>query len=172
MNKSVLHFGNILLALCALSLAACGYHLRGQSDLSFHTLYMQKSSSPAIASNLRRLLKFNGIKVVDVPEQAEMQLELMNEASTQDILSLSGGGTVSEYAVRYSVTFRTRPSTSELWGPPQTISQQRSYSYDNSLLLAKTGEAERLVEDMHAEAAREIMRRLSAQNPGKPSAEN
>ncbi len=163
---------HLLLAASILLLTACGYHLRGQSDLSFHTLYLQNGNSTAIARNLRRLLKANDITVVDNPDLAEMQLELMNEGSTQQIISLSGGGKVSEYSVQYHITFRTRPTSTDLWGAPQTIDQQREYTYDNSLLLAKVGEAERLNLDMRADSAREIMRRLSAQNPGKPSAAN
>ena len=167
-----LPFFRLLLAFSLLTLGGCGYHLRGQADLSFHSLYMKKSGASSVARDLGRLLKFNGVKVVDIPEQAEMQLELMSEGSTQQILSLSGGGTVSEYLLHYHVTFRTRPAASELWGPAQTIEQQREYTYDNALILAKEAEAEQLNNDMRAESAREIMRRLSNQNPGKPDAAN
>ena len=79
---------------------------------------------------------------------------------------------MSEYELLYRVTFRTRTAASDPWGAPQTVEQRRDYSYDNTLLLAKEGEEARLNSDMRADATREIMRRLSAQKPGKPSAAN
>lgn len=161
---------NALLAICLLALTACGFHLRGLADLSFHSLYIQKSGAPGLVPGLQRSLRSNGITVVEVPEQAEMQLELMSESADKRILSLSGGGKVSEYELLYRVTFRTRIASSDSWGAPQTVEQRRDYSYDDSLMLAKESEEARLNSDMRADATREIMRRLSAQKPGKPSA--
>jgi LPS-assembly lipoprotein len=155
--------------LCVL--AACGFHMRGQADLSFHTLYINGASAPTIAADLKRTLKSNGIKIVPLPEQAEMQLELMGEGIEKRILSLSGGGKVREYELLYRANFRTRATGSETWGPTQTVDSRRDYSYDDALLLAKEGEETRLNNDMRADATREIMRRLSAQKfSGKPSA--
>jgi LPS-assembly lipoprotein len=172
MQFSVLYFRNTLLMLCALSLAACGFHLRGVSDLAFHSLYIQKSGAPGLAAGLTRSLKFNGISVVNAPELAELQLDLLSEAYEKRILSLSGGGKVSEYELLYHVTFRTRTAGTDPWGPPQTIEQRRDYSFDNTLLLAKEGEEARLNNDMRNDAIREIIRRLSAQKPRQPSAAN
>jgi LPS-assembly lipoprotein len=170
MKQSALKLSNFLLALSFLSLAACGFHLRGMADLSFQSLYILKSGAPAIAADLKRTLTTNGVKVVSTPEQADLQLDLMGEASEKRILSLSGGGRVREYELIYSVTFRTRSSVDEPWGAPQTVEQRRDYSYDDTLLLAKEGEEARLNSDMRADATREIMRRLSAQKPGKRTA--
>lgn len=170
MRNSALYFGNLMLALAVLALSACGFHLRGQADLSFQTLYIQKSGAPSIAADLKRSLSTNGVKVVNNPEQADMHLDLMNENTEKRILSLSGGGKVREYELLYRVTFRTRIASSEPWGAPQTVEQRRDYSYDDTLLLAKEGEEARLNNDMRADATREIMRRLSALKPGKPSA--
>ena len=172
MKYSVLHFRNLLLMLCALALAACGFHLRGASDLAFKTLYIQKGGAPALAAELTRSLKFNGITVVIVPEQAELQLDLMSETYQKRILSLSGGGKVSEYELIYNIIFRTRTSATDPWGAPQTVEQRRDYSYDNTLLLAKEGEEARLNSDMRTDATREIIRRLSVLKPGQPSAAN
>lgn len=165
--------GHALLAVFLLAMSACGFHLRGQADLSFQTLYIQKSGAPGVAADLIRSLKSNGITVVNSPVQAEMLLELMSEATEKRILSLSGGGKVREYELLYRVNFRTREAGSELWGPMQTVEGRRDYSYDDAQLLAKEGEEARLNSDMRADAVREILRRLSAQKvSAKPGAAN
>jgi LPS-assembly lipoprotein len=85
---------------------------------------------------------------------------------------LSGGGKVREYELIYYVTIRLRNASSELWGQPQVIEQRRDYSYDDTQLLAKEGEEARLYSDMRSDASREILRRLTAINTGKPKPAN
>lgn len=156
------HFRHLLLALCAIALTACGFHLRGLTELSFRTLYIQQNGTFAIAKELRRSLASSGVQVVASPESAEMHLELMGEISEKRILSLSGGGKVREYELVYRVDLRMRDAASALWGAPQPVEVRRDFSYDDTQLLAKEGEEARLYSDMRADAVREIMRRLSA----------
>jgi outer membrane lipopolysaccharide assembly protein LptE/RlpB len=47
METNQIHLRNVLLLLCALALAACGFHLRGMTQMSFKTLYIQKSGCNA-----------------------------------------------------------------------------------------------------------------------------
>lgn len=171
--NSHIAFRNLLLAFSLLSLAACGFQLRGMTEMGFKKLYLQKNSSSAqLAKDLRRSLVSSGVEVVSTPEEAEMLLELMGETTEKDILSLSGGGKVREYELIYRVTIRLREASSELWGMPQVIEQRRDYSYDDTQLLAKEGEEARLYSDMRSDTSREILRRLSAINTSKPKAAN
>jgi LPS-assembly lipoprotein len=165
-------YRNLLLGFCLLALAACGFQLRGMTEMGFTKLYLQKSNSSALAKELRRSLTSSGVEVVATPEEAEMLLELSGETTEKNILSLSGGGKVREYELIYRVTIRLREASSELWGTPQLIEQRRDYSYDDTQLLAKEGEEARLYSDMRSDSAREILRRLNAINTGKPKAAN
>ena len=154
----------ILLLALLLALTACGFQLRGTADLAFKNLYMQ-GSKLTINKNLTRSLKVNGVTVVDNPEKAELFLEMLSEQREQKILSLSGGGKVREFEIIYRVSFRLRSPSSEIWGPVQTVENRRDFSYDDSQLLAKEAEEERLLEDMRNAATREIMRLLVVQKP-------
>jgi LPS-assembly lipoprotein len=154
----------ILLLALLLALTACGFQLRGTADLAFKNLYMQ-GSKLTINKNLTRSLKVNGVTVVDNPEKAELFLEMLSEQREQKILSLSGGGKVREFEIIYRVSFRLRSPSSETWGPVQTVENRRDFSYDDSQLLAKETEEERLLEDMRNAATREIMRLLVVQKP-------
>jgi len=167
MNRLQFHF---LILFCLLALSACGFHTRGVADLSFHTIYVQNGGT--IMPDLKRLLLNNKVKILPAPDQAEMLLEVMKETTEKRILSLSGGGKVKEYELVYRITFRTKQAGSELWSEPQTVEDMRDFSYDDSQLLAKDYEEARLYSDMRADAARKIMRRLSALKNDQPSAAN
>jgi LPS-assembly lipoprotein len=153
-----------LALLLAVTLTACGFQLRGVSDLSFRTLNIQ-GSKLTISKGLKQSVTMNGVKVVEDAENAEAFLELMGESYEKRIRSLSGRGLVREFELYYRVTFRTRDATSTLWGPEQLVQIRRDFSYNDTALLGKLEEEERLNADMRKDAIREIMRRLTAIKP-------
>ena len=153
-----------LTLLVSLSLAACGFQLRGVADLSFKTLYIQ-GGTLSISRELNQSLKTNGIKVVKELEDAELLLEMMGEINEKRILSLSGGGVVREYELNYSVKFRTRAPANPTWSAVQTVQARRDFSYNDNALLGKLDEEAKLAADMRSDAVREVLRRLTAIKP-------
>jgi len=155
-------FKRLLVLALILGTTACGFHLRSLGTLPFESIYVQSPSSTGITRDIKRQLAGSGVKVVANPEDAQALLELMSEQNEKRILSLSGKGKVREYDVIYRVTFRVKNAPTENWGPPQLVEQHRDFSYSDSALLAKDAEEQRLVSDMHSEAVREILRRVSS----------
>ena len=155
-----------LVLLLAITLTACGFQLRGVSEFSFKTLNIQ-GSKRTISKDLKRWLSINGIQLVENSEGAEAFLELLGESYEKRIRSLSGQGVVREYELNYRVTFRTRSASNALWGPEEVVQSRRNFSYNDTALLGKLDEEERLNADMRKDAVREIMRRLAAISPAK-----
>lgn len=149
-----------LLTIC-LALTACGFQLRGVSNLSFQKLNIQ-GRNLSISRELKRNIEANNIELTDKAEDAEMFLELLNESNSKRIQSLSGTGVVREFELYYQVSFRTRVASNPIWGNVQTVQLRRDYSYNDEIILGKAEEEARLNNDMHADAVREIIRRLSA----------
>lgn len=156
--------GIIAVLIFTFMLTACGFQLRGNADLSFKTLFIQ-GGTLSISRDLKRALKANGIQVVDNAEEAELLLEMMGEVYEKRILSLSGGGLVREYELDYRASFRTRAPASPTWSAVQTVQSRRDFSYNDNALLGKADEETRLNADMHTDAIREILRRLTAIKP-------
>jgi LPS-assembly lipoprotein len=153
-----------LVLFMAVALASCGFQLRGVSDLSFKTLDIQ-GSKLTISKGLKQWVTTNGVRVVDDADKAEAFLELMSENYEKRIRSLSGRGLVREFELNYRVSFRTRDASNPLWGPEQVVQVRRDFSYNDTALLGKLEEEERLREDMRKDVIREIMRRLTAIKP-------
>ncbi len=153
---------SLALALMAcLALSACGFQLRGITELSFKTLSIQ-GGKISISRDLKQSLKTNGIQVTETTEGADLLMETLGETYEKRILSLSGGGLVREFELNYSVKFRTREPASPTWSPVQTVQARRDFSYNDKELLGKAEEEAMLVMDMHKDAVREVLRRLSA----------
>ena len=150
-----------VLLVGSLLLSACGFQLRGLAQLSFHNIFIQ-GSTLSMSKELKKSLETNGVKVVTDSEDAVLMLELLSEETDKRILSIGGDGKVSEYALSYQVSFRTRAATNPLWGEVQTVQTSRNFSYNDANLLGKADEEVMLISDMHKDAMRELLRRLTA----------
>lgn len=161
-NTTYISIGLVLLFTFALT--ACGFQVRGVTELSFKNLYIQ-GNVLSISRDLKHSFKTNGVQVAENAESAELFLELLSEANEKRILALSGKGLVREFELSYRVNFRTREATSPTWSMVQTVESRRTFSYNDDALLGKADEEARLNADMRNDAVRNILRRLAAIKP-------
>lgn len=149
------------LLMISMLLTSCGFELRGVSNLSFKTLNLQ-GATLSISRELKRNIEANKITLTETENGADLVVKLINESSSKRIQSLSGTGVVREFELYYRVSFSARESSTPEWGPIQTVQLRRDYSYNDDAILGKADEEARLNQDMHTDAVREIIRRLSA----------
>jgi LPS-assembly lipoprotein len=154
--------GFILLA-ATLLLAACGFELRGTATLPFNSMYVQAAPTSLLATQLKRtVLVGTGTRIAERPEQAEVILQITNELQEKQILSLSGGGRVSEFELRYRVSFRLTDAKNREHIPANEIVLRRDFSYTDDQALAKQSEEALLFRDMRDDAVSQLVRRLQA----------
>jgi LPS-assembly lipoprotein len=157
------HSSFIIMLTAALLLSACGFQLRGAAPMPFNSLYVQAASTSQLASQLRRTVRAGGsTQIAERPEQAEVILQIMNELQERQILSLSGGGRVSEFQLRYRVSFRLTDSKNREHIPASEILLRRDYSYSDDRALSKDSEEALLYRDMRNDAVQQLVRRLQA----------
>ena len=160
----ILHPSSFILLAAALLLAGCGFQFRGSVNLPFDSIFVEAAAGSYLGSRLERSIAARGgTRIADKPAAAEAVLQILNERQERDILSLSGGGRVSEFVLRYRVSFRVAAGA----GPGEYISQsdlvlQRTISYSDQEASAKQSEEALLYRDMQIDAAEQIMRRLQA----------
>lgn len=152
-----------VLALVLLAaLAGCGFQLRGSATLPFDTVYVPGASG-GIALDLKRNIQAGtNAKVVDDPKNAQAVLEFTREERQKVILSLTGTGAVSEYQLRYLVSFRVHDAKGKDYVPTSTIQLTRDVTFNDAQVLAKETEEQLLYRDMQSDMVQQIMRRLAA----------
>ena len=149
-------------ALCV-ALVACGFQLRGSADLPFNSMYVQAPATSVFAIQVKRAVAAgSGARITERPEQAEVILQVLNEAQEKQILSLSTGGRVREFQLRYRVSFRLTDNKNREHIPASEILLRRDYSYNDSQVLAAESEEALLYRDMRTDAVRQLVRRLQA----------
>jgi LPS-assembly lipoprotein len=152
----------IVAILVATMLAGCGFQLRGQVAIPFETIYIDTPGYSAFANDLERAIVSGGAtRVVANRDEADAVLRILSERQERVILSLSTGGRVREFELRYSVAYRLTDKSSVDLAPPGEISLRRDMTYDDTQVLAKESEQALLYRDMKNDAVQQMLRRLS-----------
>ncbi len=156
----------IALLVLAMSLASCGFQLRGQAAIPYQTLYIETGGYSVFANDLERAIRAGSqTRVVDSREEAEAILIILGEAQEKRILSLSSGGKVREFELRYRVSYRLTDRAGNDLSPPGQIDLRRDMTYDDTQVLAKESEEQLLFRDMKTDAVQQMLRRLSVAKP-------
>lgn len=156
-----------LVCAAALTLAACGFHLRGAANLPFKTLYISLPEvSELRAAIARSVTAGSDTQVVGEGEATEAILEITGDQFAKNVLSLSSSGRVREYQLVRSVNFRVHNGKGTELLPPGTITLRRDVSFSDDQLLAKEQEEVLLRRDMQNDLVQQLLRRLSAAKPG------
>ena len=152
----------LLVAFCSV-LGACGFQLRGQASLPFETIYISFPVGHPIGTDLKRLIKAGtNTHVVDKAKGAQTTLEIISVVNDKQIMSVSGGGRVREFELRYRVSFRLFDAKGVDLIPTNEIALRRILPYTDAQVVAKEGEEAMLVKEMQTDSAQQILRRLEA----------
>jgi LPS-assembly lipoprotein len=147
-------------------LSACGFKLRGQAEIPYKTLYVETAGYSAFVNDLERAIKSGSqTRIVANRADADAILRILGESQEKLILSLSSGGKVREYDLRYRVAYRLTDKSNVDLAPPGEIVLRRDMTYDDTEVLAKESEEALLFRDMKADAVLQMMRRLSVARP-------
>ncbi|MDR2690553.1 MAG: LPS assembly lipoprotein LptE [Azoarcus sp.] len=154
----------IAIALIALTLAACGFHLRGPQPLAFASVNISASPYSELGAALRRQVALSGTTTVEEDAaKAEVSLQILANERTREILSLTGAGKVREYELAQRIRFRLiRTNGGEELIIPTELLTRREYTFNDEEVLGKEQEEALLYRDMEADLVRQIMRRLAS----------
>jgi len=149
-----------LALLLVLTLAGCGFQLRGSASLPFDSIYIDGAGSE-MGVELARAIRPTQTRVVDSPDEAQAILQIVSQGREKQILTLSTAGRVSEYRILYRVGFRVRGKDGRELLPLQQIELRREITFNDAQTLAKESEEGLLYRDMQTDAVQQILRRLA-----------
>ena len=155
--------GLVCLVLC-LTLAACGFRLKGTAPLPFSTLYTNINDNSEFGANLLRAISASspGIQFVDVPADAQARLTQLRNSRSLRELSIDAEGQVEEYELNLEFVFQLTDNQGHVVLPPTILRSTRELPYDPDATQAKEGEITMVFRDMQQSLISQIVRRLSS----------
>ncbi|HEU5284344.1 MAG TPA: LPS assembly lipoprotein LptE [Burkholderiales bacterium] len=143
--------------------SGCGFKPLAPPDVPFHNLYVVAPDYSSFGAQFKRYVESYGKRrLAPTPEAAQAVLDVINETREKQILSLTTAGRVSEFLLRYQVTFTVRDKAGRELIPASTIALERDLTYSDEAALGKENEEAFLYDDMRNEAIRQVLGRLSA----------
>jgi LPS-assembly lipoprotein len=162
-------------AAALVALAGCGFHLQGAGTLPSamaKTYVRTRAPHTVFLKQLTDTLRVRGAQLVTAPESAQALLDISTDQTGQRILSVSARNIPREYEVFYTVKFSLEVDGQKLLDDEE-LTVTRSYTYDETQVLAKEAEQDILRDSLAEDLARRVVRRietLAAAAPAAPAA--
>lgn len=159
----MIHPRTLLLALLVSSsvlLSACGFHLRGDTQLKVNSIYLNAPKNSALTLEAKRLLRAGGVKTTENEKDAELILDILNEGQDQAILTFTSSGIAREIELRYRLTFRVRAPSGEVLIESKQLNFRRELLTSEGFALPRESEQLALYKDMKSDAVQQIVRQL------------
>jgi LPS-assembly lipoprotein len=147
-----------------LGVTACGFHLQGAGGLppAMARTYVDTARPHSdFLLTLTDTLRQRGSELLTQPEDAAAVLDIQADETGQRVLSVSARNIPREYEVYYSVTFSLTVGGESLIAD-ESLVVTRSYTYDETQVLAKAAEEQVLRRALAEDLARRVVRRIEA----------
>ena len=155
--------------LLATLLAACGFQLRGSATLPYESLFVDMPESNIMGAELKRNLRAGtGTRIVATRAEAQAILMPTSQLFGKTILSLSSGGRVREFRLRFNFGFRVIDQTGRDLVAPAVMLIERDFPFNDNQVLAKETEEALQYRDMQSDMVQQVLRRIEASERLKP----
>jgi LPS-assembly lipoprotein len=154
---------HLMTVAAVLVVSGCGFHLQGHTPLpaAVRSPYLEAPDRQSdFVQDLRHSLLNNGAHLQEERAKGSAVISIVKDVVTRRVLSVTANNQPNEYEVTYTVGFTVSTADKELLAP-QEVAVIRTYSFEESLLLAKGHEEDILRADMAHDLADIVMRRLA-----------
>lgn len=161
MNKC---FGFLLLTFLLATLSACGFHLRGQTQVApqFHRLYLQTQEpfSP-FTQALQQQLKHNHVQLTRSPKKARTTLDIINTHLAQHISSISSTTQSRVYVMNFAVDFALLDNKGHPLHEQKTLHSERRYVLNSNQVNGSENEKHALIHEMQQDVIVQLLHHLT-----------
>ena len=135
--------GRLLAACLAVTLAGCGFQLRGTAALpeEMSVTYIRCNNPySSLVSDFADALRTYHVTVTEKRGEATAILDIIDEQQEKNVLSVNTSGKVLEYQLQQTIHFDVKTIDNLPLLEPQRVSMTRDYLYSNTDVLSKERE--------------------------------
>ncbi len=134
----------IAILLLTLTLAACGFQLRGDYTLApgLSPVYVDKAGPYELRAELRAQLRANGVALAKTASLAASSLKILSSSQGRRVLSVDVRGRAREYALDYTILYQFRYNGKD--SLERELKLSRDLLFDPDSVLAINTEIETL----------------------------
>ena len=159
------YVARLLIIALMLTLAACGWRLRGQGSASLEDvgLFVDTTAVEAdVRSPVVRGIHAAGATLAATPERADAVLVLLGETIQQRPVSITADARVQEYELAYGLRYRLETADGQILIPEEAVQVSEVYQYDRNNVLSTQARAATVTERLRQDAVRLLLPRVQA----------
>jgi LPS-assembly lipoprotein len=158
--------GRVLcLAVAALLLGACGFHLRGAAPLpaEMSVSYIHGTTEfDSLYDDFRTALESRGARVTQDRGEATAVLNILENNTDRNVLTVDLGGKVLEYRFSQNIQFEVAAADGQPLLDRQSVTASRSFKFNRNDVLGKEGEAEFIRKELQRDVVNLALLRITA----------
>jgi LPS-assembly lipoprotein len=157
----------LVVCLAALTLAGCGFHLRGVVKLpaDMERIYIAGNENSSLVRELGLNLRASGVQVVPSAKEATAVLHVSDVAAERRVLSVTAAARVREYELVSSVHFSVTAADGKTLRPDERVLVARDFQYDENDILGTSNQEALIRKEMQRDLVQIILRRLQHTTP-------
>jgi len=151
--------------LLAISITACGFHLRGNIPLPkvIQNMYVQAPDG-TFKDKLEEILSQAGANIAPSAIVADVIVNVIDASSSRNVGTLDERGKVDSYNLVFSVQYSLDDTNGKVVRKKATLRETRQYDFDPELVVESESEEDQLVSSMEEDVALRMVRQLSTVN--------
>lgn len=150
----------ILLPMAILLLASCGFQLKGLHENQTLAVRHWQISGQSLQSALETAMRQAQANLQPFSGSPEAEIRVLNVDSKKDVYTITRGAKLNEYLLSLRVTAQAFRH-GQTWGQPIRVNVRRTMPYSDSMVLGKAEEENIIWQEMHQDAAEQIVRQLA-----------
>lgn len=158
-------FKSLMISLMCCWLLACGFHPQGQVKLAppLHKIYLYATDPYSeFIRTLKLYLKMSHVQLVDSPADADTTLSILQDTTSQSLLSVNGTQQTRQYLLQVIISFQISNRLGQLIVPPQPLADSRVITVQSNQILGTSNEVNLYYKQMRRELAYALMNRIAS----------
>jgi len=151
-------------ALLALGLSSCGFHLRGEVEIppDLNPLFIQAPAGSPVAQALVDRLRGTQVRLAASAKEAKLVVRIQSERRSSRVVAVDRSGKVLSYELHFQVTFNALGADGKERLARQEVDLVRGFDNPDTEVLGKQLESELIYQDLIEDAADRVLIRLRA----------
>jgi LPS-assembly lipoprotein len=152
-------------SVLALQLDACGFHLRGSTPLpaEMSVTYIHGTSEfDTLYDDFRTALESRSVRVTQDRGEATAVLNILENNTDKDVLTVDLGGKVLEYRISQNIQFEVAAADGQPLVDQQSITRSRDFKFNRNDVLGKERESELIRKELQRDVVNLAMLRIVA----------
>jgi LPS-assembly lipoprotein len=152
-------------AIVSLLLGACGFHLRGSEPLpaEMSVTYIHGTDEfDSLYDDFRTALENRGVRVTQDRGEATAVLNILDNNTDKNVLTVDLAGKVLEYRITQNVQFEVATADGQPLLDQQSVTRSRDFKFNRNDVLGKERESETIREELQRDVVNLAMLRITA----------